>query len=675
MPVSETTPPNPYLSHVSERDIATPSGRKLTLLNPAYMLRQVQERYASIFGAHRHITSRKLLRPENRADEWETRSLKAFESGVKEVIEVADREGEPHLRLMRPLVAQEGCLKCHGFQGYEVGDIRGGVSVSVPLAPFLAIEQADVSSAGRTHAVAFLVGLLAILGAALLGRGSVLERAAADRALRELNAELEQRVDQRESELRLAEEEKIEMAARAMKAEKLESLGRLAGGVAHDFNNLLGSIMGYGELVAESLDPDSSAAGDLREVLTAAHSGARLTGRLLAMTSQQAAVSPLVNADELLKEPAAFLGRLLGRDIAVDVDAGQDLWPVRFDPGQFERVLMHLAVNARDAMPEGGKLTVTAKNVTLEEQKCLDCHERLSGDWVVLTIADTGVGIPENLLHRVFEPFFTTKSTGAGSGLGLSTVRGIVSQHKGHIWAESEMGKGTTFTICLPRAREEAQVVTDVKTDRPAKGGRETILLAEDEPPLRRLAARILKAAGYEVIEAEDGQSAVWASKKHAGRIDLFLTDVVMPNMKGPEAYSEIAASRPDVAVVYMSGYTADSIGHDGILEEGVALIGKPFRKAQMLRKIREALDGAVGPGAGVVRPSVHKAEVPPDPTSEPLPAPLKDKLVALAQDGDATALRELLESLVRPDHPALAKRLEAFLQEYDYQSIIDCVG
>jgi len=374
-------------------------------------------------------------------------------------------------------------------------------------------------------------------------------------------------------------------------AQKMEAIGRLAGGVAHDFNNLLMVISGYSEFLLERLGPDPGVRGPAKEIAAAADRATSLTRQLLAFSRKQMLAPKVFDLNEVVTENLKMLTRLIGEDIDLVMVPESQLGAVKADPGQIEQVIMNLAVNARDAMPDGGKLTIETSNITLDET-FTRMHAPLNpGDYVLLTISDTGTGMDSETQTHIFEPFFTTKGP-KGTGLGLSMVYGIIKQSGGYIWVESELAKGTSFKIYLPRFTEAEERVSVAPVSGAAKGPNiETILLVEDEENLRRLARQYLETQGYKVLEAADSAAAVHICSDNPGPIHLLLTDVIMPGLNGRQLAERIVSLRPKVKVLYMSGYTENVIGHDGTLESGVNLLQKPFSLPALKNKVREVLD------------------------------------------------------------------------------------
>jgi PAS domain S-box-containing protein len=384
----------------------------------------------------------------------------------------------------------------------------------------------------------------------------------------------------------------LQLEEQYYQAQKMESIGRLAGGVAHDFNNLLTSMIGHTWLALELLPPAEPARGDLKVVLQNAERAAGLTRQLLAFARRQVIEPRLLNLNELILNMDKMLRRLIGEDIELATAVAPDLGRVRADPGQVEQVLLNLAINARDAMPRGGKLTIETANVELDETYTHQHHGVEPGAYVMLAVSDTGIGMDAATQARIFEPFFTTKTQGQGTGLGLATVYGIVKQSGGDIWVYSEPGRGTTFTIYLPRLPETTPL-PEAQPNPPAEmpAGTETVLLVEDEEAVRALARQVLELNGYTVLAASNGAEALRLSEQHREPIHLLVTDVVMPHMSGHELAERLAAQHPEMKVLYMSGYTDQAIGPHGVLEPGSFFLQKSFTPSTLVQTVREVLD------------------------------------------------------------------------------------
>jgi len=374
-------------------------------------------------------------------------------------------------------------------------------------------------------------------------------------------------------------------------AQKMEAVGRLAGGVAHDFNNVLTAIFGYADLLNEELPDGHQARLDLDEIRKAAQRASSLTRQLLAFSRQQVLQPMVLSLNDLVEDIQNMLVRLIGEDVQLRLGLSPSAGNVRADAGQIQQVLMNLVVNARDAMPTGGKLLVETANTELTEQYA-EAHQPVApGAYVMLAVSDTGSGMDAETKARIFEPFFTTKEKGRGTGLGLSTVYGIVKQSGGYVWVYSEPGRGTTFKIYLPRVDEPAEPLAPPQREARTLTGTEIILLAEDDEMLRPLSKGLLERLGYRVLEAENAIRALALADAHAGPIHLLVADVVMPGGSGRELARRLANSRPDTRVLYVSGYTDDAIVHHGMLEPGLNFLQKPFTPAALARKVRDVLD------------------------------------------------------------------------------------
>ena len=374
-------------------------------------------------------------------------------------------------------------------------------------------------------------------------------------------------------------------------AQKMEAVGRLSGGIAHDFNNLLGVIIGYSEFLEERLDQNDQLRKNAEEIKKAGQRAASLTRQLLAFSRQQVLEPRVVDLNTVVAETEKMLRRLIGEDIALTTALASELGRVKADQGQIEQVIVNLAVNARDAMPHGGKLILETANVELDEAFASQHSPTVPGRYVMLAVTDTGVGMEKEVQAHIFEPFFTTKGKDKGTGLGLSVVYGVVKQSGGYIWVYSEPGKGTTFKIYLPLV-EEAVEKADQST-RPAKPlqGSETILLVEDEESLRHLTRTLLIESGYTVLEAKSGTQALEIARAHRGTIHLLLTDMVMPGMSGDVLADQLSLLCPDIKVLFMSGYTDYAVAAHGALEVGTFLLQKPFTRDALMGKVREVLD------------------------------------------------------------------------------------
>ena len=393
------------------------------------------------------------------------------------------------------------------------------------------------------------------------------------------------------TERRRAKAEKEKLEAQLVHAQKMESVGRLAGGVAHDFNNMLGVIIGRAEMALELDVPTDKLRHNLNEILKAGLRSADLTRQLLAFARKQTALPKILDLNDTISGMLKMLRRLIGEDIDLLWVPGLDLWKVKIDPSQVDQILANLAVNARDAIPGVGSITLRTENVVIADSDRTDDLEFIPGEYILLTVSDNGSGMNKEVREKIFEPFFTTKEPGKGTGLGLSTVYGIVKQNDGFIYVASELGKGTTFKIYIPRFKGASAQVPSEKLAGARQTGTETILLVEDDEAILDLSKMILENLGYTVLAAYTPVHAIQLAREHPGDLHLLITDVVMPKMNGRELARQISAIRPNLKCLYMSGYTADVIAHRGLLDEGVNFIQKPFGSDDLSARVRQVLD------------------------------------------------------------------------------------
>jgi PAS domain S-box-containing protein len=393
------------------------------------------------------------------------------------------------------------------------------------------------------------------------------------------------------SERKGAEFHRSQLEEQLRQSQKMEAVGRLAGGVAHDFNNLLTAISGYAELLQAKFEPGETVRGYVDEILKSSGRAAQLTRQLLAFSRRQVLQPKTLDLNSVVSSMEGLLHRLIGEDVDLSTSLDPALASVKADQGQIEQVIMNLAVNSRDAMPKGGRLSIETRNVDLDSGYS-DRHGRLrSGPHVLLAVSDSGIGMNAEIQSHLFEPFFTTKDKDKGTGLGLATVYGIVKQSGGDIWVYSEPGRGSCFKVYFPRSDEAAESTTKEATKVRSRPAKETVLLAEDSDVVRRLLKELLLAGGYKLLEARHGVEALELSKNFEGTIDLLLTDMVMPQMSGRELAENLMPLRPGMKVLFMSGYTEDAITRQGMLDPGTGFLEKPFTPDSLARKIRALLD------------------------------------------------------------------------------------
>jgi len=385
--------------------------------------------------------------------------------------------------------------------------------------------------------------------------------------------------------------EKIKLEQQLMQAQKMESIGRLAAGIAHDFNNVLSVIIGYSELLLAAIPANDPSHDKIKAIYDAGSKAAILTRQILAFSRKQILEKKVISVNTIIRNFQKILGKMVGEDIVITTHLSAKSCTVEADPGQIEQIIMNLIVNARDAMPDGGEIIIETDEIQIDESY-LDKHKEFKpGKYVLLAISDTGEGMDEDILSKIFDPFFTTKELGKGTGLGLATVYGIVKQHDGYIYAYSEKGKGTTFKIYLPACTKTKEEAESKSTGEALLQGHETILVVDDNASIRQLIAETLKPLGYNCLEAASGKEAIDILRQYGDKIHLLLTDVVMPGMSGRELAERIREERPEIKVIYMSGYTENVIARHGVLEPGINYISKPITPVRLAQKIRSVLD------------------------------------------------------------------------------------
>ncbi|MCC6157721.1 MAG: response regulator [Deltaproteobacteria bacterium] len=471
----------------------------------------------------------------------------------------------------------------------------------------------------------------------------------------------------------LTKQRRIEEQLQA--AQRMECVGRLAGGVAHDFNNYLSAIMGYTDMALDEVREMSGVVELLKEVSRAGQRASSLTRQLLAFSRKQVLQPKVVSLNDIVSNMEKMLNRLVQEDIVINCALAPELWPIFADPGQVEQVVMNLVVNARDAITSAGRVAIETSNFVVDEDFAEQHPTIRPGEFAVLAVSDNGIGMDEETRKKIFEPFFTTKSPDRGTGLGLSTVYGIVEQSEGSIHVYSEPGRGTTFRVFFPR---RSSVVGPVATIAGAavsraRGGGETILVVEDEDAVRRLIERILRFAGYFVRTAPNGDEALLEFERGDSAIHLVLTDVVMPRMGGRELVERLRGSHHELKVLFMSGYTGNAMASQGVLDEGVNFIAKPLRQQDLLAKVREVLDGpaATANSDAIVRNSAPSVSAATANGRDCVSATVIDGVIEAATTGDADLLRRRIGEEVAAQNPALAKELELLVETYEFDRIV----
>jgi PAS domain S-box-containing protein len=686
VPITEQTPPNEYLSHIPERDIETPSGKKLTLINPAYMLRLLFEHNINNQPEiNERITSLKLLNPANTSDIWENNALATFAAGKSEALEFLDLNGKPHLRLMQALRTGKECLKCHAHQGYIEGDVRGGISISLPMASLLAQERQSNIIALLSLGAIWLIGLGCLLVSRQVLIRRIDERNLAVEALQARESYLNTIIENQQGQVWLKDAEnrflvvnkafaaycgqgnpadlagktdldiwpqelaekyrqddqevmaskssqrviepvhyqgqirwleiirspvvnekgevigttgcahditvRKEMEQRVIQQERLSAVGQLAAGIAHDFNNTLTSIIGFAELLHNSPEMPESARKDLSIIVSSGRRAAKLVSQMLDFSRKSMHHRQQLELAPLIKEIVKFLQRAIPESISIKLEIAPGDYLVHADPAQIQQILTNLALNAKDAMPSGGELNICLSwSNLLSARQCATCGQSFRDVWATLEVTDTGSGILPANLSRIFEPFFTTKEAGKGSGLGLAQVHGIVIQHGWHIMAQSEPGRGATFTVYFPLLLEPLNP-DEVREVAPIFYGQgETILLVEDDPTVMTIMKTMLQELAYKVLTATNGREALAVHAEHQNSIALVLSDMVMPEMDGTTLFTTLKARQAGIKVVLMS---ASAILENArrLLEDGVAgWLSKPASLSVLSKILAKAL-------------------------------------------------------------------------------------
>ncbi len=715
---NERTPPNPYLAHLPNRDVVTTDGMKLTLMNPAYMLRQMASEFEEMYGIKGSISGLRPLNPDNRADPWEQKAIKSFEQGETEIISITDIDDEPHLRLIRPMVMREGCLKCHAILGFKAGDIGGGVSVSIPLTPYREAAKETIWQVAATHGIIWLLGMLSIFYVirrgkryeaahkrhqqaiknivtgvstatgdaffhhlvehvatifdadcsfigilnkndpekintlAVYAHGKIIDNIEYplkgtpcadvvkhgtcifpsdvqqlfpnDKMLKTMNIEgyigramldshekllgilvvMDGKPLQHTAEMAelleifaaraAGETERLSAETALRRSQKMDAIDQLSGGIAHDFNNQLGIILGYLDFLKKHTSDDEKSSRWVEIASNATLRCTDLTRQLLSFSRTQSNEKVVVEINTKIKEMETMLARSVTPAIDIQYVLDEKLWLTEIDPGEFQDAILNMVINARDAMPSGGKLLIETSNKTLDTEYAEFNPNAQAGDYVQLILSDTGCGMDRITQEHVFEPFYTTKTKDKGTGLGMSMVYGFVKRFNGFIQIYSEVDIGTTLRIYLPRATAtEVNTVSKISDEQNLPTGKETILIVDDELDLLHLADTYLTSLGYKTRLAENASRALSILEQHKD-IDCLFSDVVMPGgMNGYELSEQAVKNNPELKILLTSGFTSKTIAQNGQARFAAQMLSKPYRKADLAQYIRLILDEA----------------------------------------------------------------------------------
>jgi signal transduction histidine kinase/ActR/RegA family two-component response regulator len=567
--VSEKNQPNPYLV-VPDRDLRTVDGQLLTLINPFRMTKQTYEllREQSPLSAINRTVSLRPLNPDNAPDEWEKNALMLIESKkINMAYEITKINGEPYMRLLRTYSVEKGCLKCHEFQGYKEGDIRGGISIAIPMKPYYEAATVTQKVIITSHLVLWVLGLGIIL---LFSRG-----------------------------LRRYQTNQKKLEEHLLQAQKMESLGRFACGVAHDFNNLLSAINGFTFLLQRKLEngeTNGEVLDYVNNITMASKLGKNLTSNLLAFGRKQIIDKKPLKINSVVKNIAEIVKPLISEDININVYLSEEEFFIYADQHQIEQIVINLCTNAKDAMPEGGNITIQTKYVVLDKEYVGTISNIPIGEYMVISVSDTGSGIDETNLRKIFEPFFSTKEPGRGTGLGLSIVYGIVSEHNGYIDISTKKSEGTIFKVYFPvfkteesfHSIEKQLTLSEQSYYDYVEGLGKTILVADDDFTTRKFLDLFLRQRGFNVIIAEDGISAINKFIDNKDFIDMVIIDVLLPKKNGKEVFYYIKEIKPQIKILFISGYTSDILNAKGILDEDLDFLPKPIDVHLLINKLQE---------------------------------------------------------------------------------------
>lgn len=590
IPITEETKPNPYLKFVQEQNITTSLGKSYTLMNPAWAIRSLNNFDESTEKAKSKITSLNPIRPENAPDEWESMSLQAFEEGSEHMSGFDTVDNEIYYRYMKPLITKSSCLNCHEHQGYKLGDIRGGISVSIPYAPYLEIEKGVILEHGLVLSIIYIAVSFVILKYVniIRIRNSIIEEARQSLLIEiEHSNSINQKLENEIVRQKIAEREKEKMLVQLNRMNKLEGLGELAGGIAHDFNNILQGISSSSQLLLrhhKKLDDKAKKYAEM--IYQASLRGAHLTSKLLSYSKDNNSIFKELNLHQIIDEVVDFLSSSIEKKIEIQAEKKADNFHITGDENAIKNALTNLIINSSHAISSNGTIIVRSKNISFDKvNQDSFLFEIPPGDYCTIEVHDTGSGIPPKLMDKVFDPFFTTKPKGFGTGLGLALVYNTVQKHKGSIDVSSSPNAGTSISMTFPCINQSFE--SEKREEIIVMGGGK-ILLVDDEEVNRITGRDILESLGYEVLIAEDGEEAAAIYERNYPEINLIMLDMIMPKMDGKETFTLLKQINRDCKVIIASGYAKSEMIKQLMDEGALGFIKKPFSISELSKIIKD---------------------------------------------------------------------------------------
>ena len=565
VPESKISPSNPYLAHIKERDVVTPTGKKLTLLNPAYAMRQFAENAKGLEAIWK-ITSLNLLNPNNAPDNWERNALKKFNTGAEEVVEKSKIDGKLYLRLMRPIKYEKSCDKCHSHMGYEIGDVRGGVGTYFPMEKSINGFYETLKYLVIIYFIIFLFGLSFIFFFYFKLKANVVAFEKKEKQLLENENRLKEQLRQ---------------------SQKLESIGTLAGGIAHDFNNILSVIIGHSELMKDETPETSPIYDDINSVLDASSRARNLIKQILTFGRKTKIKCSQISPSPLITETVNMLRSFIPSNILLNYNNTLEKQSVAIDPSQLQQIVFNLCTNAFHSMEQGGGiLNIVLKETTISNDDALGSFDQKVGSFIQLSVYDSGIGISEENKNKIFEPYYTSKGIEKGSGLGLSIIHGIVASCNGHITFESEVNKGSAFHVFFPIGTEKGQPI-NLMDNTPQIKKKIKILIVDDEEEILKIRKKALEKAGHIVTTTKSSLECLKIFSKNKSKFDLLITDQMMPDLSGIELAKKILKISPDLPIILSTGYSS-VINESNAISYGIKkFVMKPIYNDELLTLIQ----------------------------------------------------------------------------------------